>query len=108
MIITMPPVRVVQVIAHEVIHVVAVRDGLVAAAGAVRVACFMLSARVPRCARAGVRGAHVEAMLHHALAFLVMQVAVVEIVRVAVVRHGRVAAPRTVAMRVLSMGLLLL
>jgi hypothetical protein len=85
MIIAMPPMRMVQMIIHEVVDVVSVGDGLVAAAGAVGVAGFVLAARMSRSAGGRVRTAHVEAVLLYPVALLVMQVAVVQIIRVPVV-----------------------
>ena len=86
------PVVVVEIVAVAVVHVVdmvAVRHGLVTAAGAVRV-------RVGR-----VRDVRRDAALVPVRAVPVVHVTVVEIVDVVTMMNGDVAAPDTVDMRVL-------
>jgi hypothetical protein len=107
MIITVPPMRMMQMIIHEIIDMITMGHRLVPAAGAVCVASFVLAAAVLRRTRGGVRGAHVQVVLLDAVALLMMQVSIVKVVRVAVVGDGGMAAPRAMMVRVSLMGLLL-
>jgi hypothetical protein len=100
--------RMVQVIIHEIVDVVTMRDGLMPAAGAVGVAGFVLAAGMSGSAGGGIRGVHVQVVLLHAITLLVVQVALVKVVRVAVMGDGGMTAPRTMMVRVSLMGLLLL
>jgi hypothetical protein len=85
-------VRVVQVAADEVIGVVAVGHGLVAAAGAVLVGLVVAVAGVGRRAGGRVGGADRQAVLLDAAAVGVVQVAVVQVIDVVFVLDGGVAA----------------
>jgi hypothetical protein len=98
----MPGVRVVQVPAHEVIGVIAVRHALVPAAGAVRVAALVRAARVRGRAVVAVRPTHREHVLVRVIAVDVVQVPVVQVVGVVLVPNGRMAAAIAVAMSVLG------
>lgn len=85
--------RVVQVAVDEIVHVVAVRDGLVSAAGAVDVAGFVSVAGVVGRAPGGVGVAHLDAVLVHVVFVREVQMAVVEVVHViAVLDRGVTAA----------------
>ncbi len=86
-------VRVVQVALDEVVDVVAVGDGLVAAVGAVGVLAAVGAARVLRGAVAGVGGLDGDGVLFDAAVLArVVEMAVVQVVGVAVVLDGGVAA----------------
>ncbi len=90
--------RVVQVSFYKVVGVVAVRDGLVTAAGAVLVALVVF--RIVAVVAFGVLAADLErVLLDGAVFFLVVQVPVVEIIHVAVVLYG--GMPATLTVRVL-------
>lgn len=86
----------VQVAADEVVGVIAVGHGFVAAAGAVLMALLVFAAVVSRRARGRIGAADFELVLLDVLAVLMVQMAVVEIIDVAVVFHRGVAAVRTV------------
>lgn len=92
----MAAVRVVQVAGDEVVRVIAVRHGFVAAAGAVRVAGGVRGAGMARRAGFGIRGRDRQAMLVRVPAVDVVEVPVVEVIRVAVVREGGVTTARAV------------
>ena len=88
--------RVVQVAINEVVGVVAMRHGFVAATGAVDVSRFVAAAVVVR--RAGIRvgGADGDAVFIDVIAVRVVQVAVVQVINVAFVFDGGVTAIRAV------------
>jgi hypothetical protein len=96
-------VGVVQVAIDEVIDVVAVRHRLMAAAGAVTVAVFVLAALVGNTA-ARVGRVDRQGVLLDAVGGDVMQVAIVQVIDVAVVLDRRVTAVR--AMLVVVVGVL--
>lgn len=104
MVVAVAAVGMVQVAAHEVVHVVAVRHGLVAAAGPVDVALIVAAAGVGRRAGVGIRGADGEAVLVHMPAVDVVKVAVVQKVHMAVVADGGVAAAGAVLVGVVGVG----
>jgi len=84
-------VRMVQMAIHQVINMVAMRHGFVAAVGAMSVRLLGGTAIV-RSAFLRVRCAHFNLMIVHMIAVGVMQVAIVKIIGVAVVLHGGVPA----------------
>lgn len=92
MLVAVPQVGMVQVITDEVVRVIPVRHGFVAAPRPVHVAGIMAAA--PVIGRAALRIAVVDAdgVLGDCPVRLVMQVAVVEVVHVAVVADADVAA----------------
>lgn len=77
MVVAVSVVRVVQVAIDEVVDVVAVGDGCVAAAGTVHVVGIMTAAAVLWSADRGIRLAHLEPMLVDVAAVRVVEVAVV-------------------------------
>lgn len=93
-------VRVVQVVADEVVEVVAVRNCLVAAARPVAVVAVVLATPVVGGAVRGVGFGHRECVLVPVAVVRAVQVAVVEIVDVIVVPDRRVAAAGPVLMLV--------
>ena len=85
-------VRVVQVAAHQVVHVVAVRHRLVAALRPVLVVLRMVGAGMLRRALHGVRRGLLKVALVVLLAVLAVQVALVQVVHMVTMLHGGVAA----------------
>jgi hypothetical protein len=104
MIIAVIAVWVMQVAIDEVVDVVAVRDGLVAAAGAVDVIGLVAAALMSGGAGRGVLLAHGDGVLVIVAVVGVVQVAVVEVVDVTIVTDGGVAAVGAVDMIVVVVG----
>jgi hypothetical protein len=100
MIVAVAPVGVVQVIAHEIVLVIAVGDGFMAAAGAVVVAAGVPRTRVCGRARFGVGRARREAAFVDMVPVDRVQMAVVKIVRVTFVLDRGVPATRPMGMLV--------
>ena len=92
MVVAVVPVRVVQVTIHQVVDMVAVRDGLVTAARAVHVVRVVALAGVPGRAARGVLVAHIDRVLVDVTVVVVVQVTVVEVVHVVSVLHGDMPA----------------
>lgn len=67
MVVTMPPVRVMQMTIHQVIHMIPVRHRFVSAIRPVHVARFMAPARVLRRANVRIRRTHFHHMLVHVI-----------------------------------------
>jgi len=88
----MVAVLVVQVVAHQVIGVISVRHGLMAASFAVLVRSLVRGAAVRRGALVGILLAHVDGVLFHLVRANVVQMAVVQVIDVARVHDGDVAA----------------
>jgi hypothetical protein len=82
----------VQMAAHQVVNMVAMRHGFMAAVCAVSVLLFMGRAAVVRRAFLRIRRGHLDPMVVHMIAVSVMQVAIVKIIGVAVVFDGGVPA----------------
>lgn len=100
MVIAVAFVRVMQVAVNDVIDVIAVRHGFMAAAVTVQMARFVARALVRRAAF-GILGAHFEAMLVVMALVRMVQMAVVQVIDVAVVLNRGVTTTR--AMRVVGM-----
>ena len=98
MVIAVAAVGVVQMTGDQVVEVVRVGHGLVAATGTVLVRTVMRAAGVAGGALVRVGSARGQAVLVHVIAMLVMQVPVVQIVRVTLVAHGAMAAAWGVGM----------
>jgi hypothetical protein len=94
--VAVPVARVVQVPVDQVVHVVAVRDGLVAAAFAVDMVCVVAATGVVRRAARGVLFAHLELVFVAVVSVGKMQVAAVEVVHVIAVLYGPMSAAGTV------------
>jgi hypothetical protein len=92
MVIAMVAVRMMKVILHEVINVVAVRHLFMAAIRAVNVRLVMRSAVVLGGACIRIRGRHLQDMFIHMIAMLMVQMAIMQVIGVSLVIHGRVAA----------------
>ena len=82
----------VQMAIHQVINMVAMRHGFVAAIGTVSVGLPIGGAALVRRAFLRIRRGHLNLMVVHMIAVSVMQVAIVKIIGVAVVFHGGVPA----------------
>lgn len=102
MIVAVIAVRMVQVAVHQVIDMIAVRNCLVAAAGAVPVAFFVMAAVMTRRATGRVRAADCQGMLLDAAGSHVVQMPVVQVIDVAFVPDRRVTAARAVLMSVIG------
>jgi hypothetical protein len=100
-------VRMMQVSSDEVVDVVSVRHGFVAAAGAMLVGGIVGATSMGRRARRWVRCTNSERVLVDSVALRVVQVAVVEVVGVAVMLHGLVAAAGAVLVRVIRVSLVI-
>lgn len=96
-----------QVSVDQVVHVIAVRDRVVAAARAVHVPWSVPCAFVRRSAPRRVLRAHLDSALIDVVAVHVMQVPIVQIVGVTVVGDGHVPAAGLVNMRMIRMRLVL-
>src|SRR5258708_1573195 len=94
-------VRMMQVPVHQIVNVVAMRDRLVPATGAMLVGALYL-----RRAAGWIGGVDADGMLVDVIAMHVVQMAVMQIVDVAVMADRDVAAIRAVLMGVVRMGLL--
>jgi hypothetical protein len=105
--IAMAAVRMVQMTIDQVVDMVAVRHGLVAATRTVLVAPLMAAAIVTGRAGVGIGRAHLDHVFVEMVAVRVMQVAVVEIVHMIAVPDRGVAAARTVLVRVVMMDFVL-
>jgi hypothetical protein len=97
-------VRMMEMVADAVIDMVAVRHGLVAAAGTVNMARLVPAAAVVGGALLGVVARHRDHVLVHMILVRVMQMAVVQIVDMPVMVHRVVAAARAVPVIVRRMG----
>ncbi len=103
-VVAVPLVWVMQVTIHQVVHVVPVRDGFVAAIGAVHMLRIVAFARVPLGAISRVCGAYLELVLVDVTVMRVVQVAVMQKVGMAVMLDGDVAAVVVVLMGVIRVG----
>ena len=102
-IIAMGPVRMMQMTAHQVAHVITMRHGLVPTAGSMHMARSVSRALVIRCAPVWVRRRDLDLVLIHVIVVHVMQVTVMQIINVVVMLDGRVPATCPVYMRVVGM-----
>ena len=109
MIVAVVVVGMVEVVADQVVDVVAVRHRLVTASGAVGMPGFVsrTGKGVFRSAVLGVHAANLDCVLVDVVLVRVMQVAVVQVVHVVFVAHGLVPAVRTVLMRMVLVNLVL-
>jgi hypothetical protein len=93
MIVAVSTVRMMQITIHQVIHVVAMRYGFVAAVDTMRVGLPIGGrAAVVRRAFVRIRCSHLNPMVVHMIAVSVMQMAIMKIIRVAIVFHYGVPA----------------
>ena len=104
--VAMVAVRMMQVTGDQIIGVIAVRHGGMAAVGGVNVTSRLLARSMTRSALVGIRGADGDDMIVNMPGVLMMQMARVEIVRMMVVGNRGMAAIGAVNVRVRS-GMLL-
>jgi hypothetical protein len=97
-------VRVVKMARDAIIHMVAVRHGLVAAARTVHMARVMPTATMVGSAGLGVLARYLDHVLVDMTFVWVVKVTIVQIVHVATMVHGGMSAARTVLMRMIGMG----
>jgi hypothetical protein len=100
-------VRVVQVAFDEIVGVVAVRDGVVAAVRAVAVARLMPLTAVLGCARVRMARVDGDVVLVDVPLVRVVEMAVVQVVDVPFVQHCRVPAVGAMHMLVVGMGVVI-
>jgi len=96
-------VRMVQVIADQIVDMVTVRHGLVAARRTVLVSCFVTGAAMGRRASVWICVPHVDAVLVDMVFVRVMQVPVMQVVDMIIVPDGGVTASLAVLMCVSGM-----
>jgi hypothetical protein len=99
-------VRMMQVTGNEVVHVIAMRHRLVAAARTVAVVRGMRPA-VVRTAVARMGGIDLDHVFVDVVVVRVVKVTVVQVIDVVTVAHGDVAAIRSVLVRVVGMHMVL-
>src|SRR5215831_16361757 len=92
MVVAVTVMRMVQMAIYQVVHMIAVRHGLMATVFAVNVPLVVRRAVVVWRTLLGICRIDVNAVLVEVIAMSVVQVAVVKIVRMAVMPHGRMAA----------------
>jgi len=95
MVVAVVSMRMTEVAADAVVDVVAVRDRLVAAAGAMDMAGLVTTAAMVRSAAVGVVSRDVDHVLVDMILMRMVEVTIVQEVDVAAVAHGGVAATRT-------------
>jgi hypothetical protein len=96
MVIAMAIMRVMQVIADEIVDVVSVGHGFMTAARPVDVIRSMSATMMVGRAARGIVGADFQHVLIHMIAVHMMQMAIVQIVDMIAVSHSRMAAARAV------------
>jgi len=92
MVVAVVAMLVVQVTFHQIVHMVAVGNRLMATTRPVTMALVMPLARVAGGAGVGIGGAHLDRVLFHATLGLVVQVAVMQVVDMIAVLHRGVPA----------------
>jgi hypothetical protein len=97
-IVAMAAMMVVQVAIHQVVYVVPVRYCLMAAVWSVNVFLPVSDTFVGRRALLGIRRAHLNPMILHMSAVLMVEMAIVQIIRVTVVLYSLMAAIWTMRM----------
>lgn len=102
MVVAVVSMRMVEVAADAVVDVVAVRDRLVAAAGAVNMAGLMTPAAMVRSAAVRIVSRDVDHVLVDMILVRMVEVTIVQILDVAAVAHGRVAATRAMPVRMVG------
>jgi hypothetical protein len=91
---------VVQVAIHQIVHVVPVRYGFMAAVWPVNVFLTVSGTLVGGGAVLGIRSAHLNPMIVHMIAMLMVEMPIVQIIRVTVVLYGLMAAIGTMRVAV--------
>ncbi|MDQ0032912.1 indole-3-glycerol phosphate synthase [Variovorax boronicumulans] len=102
MIIAMVPVWMMKVAVNQVVDVIAMRHGFMAAVGTVNMSRLMTRAAMVRRALIGIRGRDLKGVLVNVAIVHVVQMAVMQIVDMVAVRDGGVAARRSMLMSVFA------
>lgn len=102
MIVAVTAVRMMQVVADAIVHVIAVWNRLVAAAGAVHVTRFVATAAVVGGALVGVVGRHFDYVLVDVIAMRVVEVTIMQIIGVPAMAYRRMPATRTMLMSMIG------
>ncbi len=97
-------VRMMQVVGDAVIDVIAMRDRLVTAIGAVDMTGLMAAAAVVGGAGVGIAARHLDHVLVDMIVVRVVEMPVMQVVDVAAMAHGGVAATRPMAMRMVGVA----
>jgi hypothetical protein len=95
------PMGMMQMSVDQIVHVVAMRDGLMPASRTVLVRTLMPAAPVPGGTAVGIGRRHLDGVLVDMVAVHVMQMAVVQVVDVIAVTNGRVPARPAMLVRVI-------
>lgn len=106
MVVAMPIVLVVEMTVHEVVDVVAVRDGFMAAAGAVDMVGGVCGAGVTGGAGGRILIGHIEGVLVVVAFVRVVEMAVVQVVHMVAMKDGGVAATGAVLMGMIGMNVM--
>ena len=101
-VVTMIPIGMMQVVIHEIVRVIAVRNRRVAAVGAVNVIGGVLLRGETRRAFVGMRSTDFDGVFVIVAVVRVMQMPGIKIVHMAVVPDGHMAAIRAVLMGVIG------
>lgn len=107
MVVTVAIMRIMEMAVHEVVHMVAVRHGFMAAAGPVAMIARVTAAIVGRRASVRIHRGNVKPVLDDGSVFLLMvKVAVVQIVGVAAMGDRRVSTIGAMPMRMVGMNVI--
>ncbi len=98
MVVAVAVVRMVQVAIYQIVHVIAVGNGFMTAAGTMNVLCVVARAIMAAGAIRGIVGVYIQGMLIHVIAVNMVQVAVVQVIDVVAMLDGGVAAIETMLM----------
>ncbi|WP_168175672.1 hypothetical protein [Pseudomonas sp. PA15(2017)] len=103
MVVAMVAVRVMQVSIDEIVHMIAMGNGLMAAARSMHMIRSVSATLVIR--RAGIRvlGVYFQAVFVHMITVRMMQVTIVQVVDMTIVLDGQMATARLVLMIVMGM-----
>lgn len=105
MVVAVAIVRVMEVTIHEIVDVVAVRDGRMPAVGTMDMPGIVAVARVVWRTLCRVGAVHVQDMLIHMVAVRMVEVPIVEVVDVVIVRDGSMPTVGPVDVRVIRVNL---
>jgi hypothetical protein len=103
-VIAVPPVRMMQVPVHQVIHMIAVRYGLMTAIDAVYMIGRVSRALVAHRAIVRIGAAYLDLMLIVVVPVVAVQMTVVQVVDVIPMMHRGMPAPRPVDVDVVGFG----
>lgn len=103
-VVAMVAVRMMEVAVHEVVNMVAMRDGRVSAIGAVNMLRLVFGGGKSRRAFVGVRGIDGNSMFIYVVAMRMMKMAIVKVIYMPFVFDGGMAASGCVHMRMTRVG----